>query len=114
MCNLKVSSSHFKKEEKERWGVTFNNIFYLILNIKTIIISTCNWYKIFIRNFTFFLFLPSLQNPVCISHLQPIIIVRFAPVVKVNIYIEKIKLHLVEKVYTAIVLKFTFKKVKMK
>lgn len=73
MCNLKFSHSHIKKERgrKETGEINFDNIFYETQYTKSTIISTGNQHKSIIDViFYILLFLLTLQNWVCILHLQ--------------------------------------------
>lgn len=56
ISNCKFSSSHIKKERKERGEIKFNDIFYLTQDIQSIIISTCNQYKKLFTLFSYFVF----------------------------------------------------------
>lgn len=69
MCHLKFFGRHVKKKQK---GVNFNNMFCSNIS-QTLSFQDILNIKLLIRYFTFFYFLIlSLQNLVCILHLQRI------------------------------------------
>lgn len=69
ICNFKNSRNHIQRAKKGK--INFH-IFHLMQYIHSVMMSICNQYEV-LRTYLHF-FTQSFQNPVCIFHLQQVLI----------------------------------------